>query len=49
MEKVVPAVTRADELGKQTAQPGDCVRRSGVGPQHIPATKIWFGRVSNAG
>ena len=30
-----------------TAQSGDCVRVSGVSIQHTPATKIWFGQVSN--
>ncbi|CAN0653701.1 cupin domain-containing protein [Nitratireductor aquimarinus] len=44
---VVPVVTRANELSDKTGQSGDCVRRSGVSPQHTPATKIWFGQVSN--
>ncbi|WP_048645682.1 cupin domain-containing protein [Nitratireductor soli] len=43
----VPVVTRANELSDKTGQSGDCVRRSGVSPQHTPATKIWFGQVSN--
>lgn len=43
----VPFVTRKGEEDKETGQSGDCVRVSGVGPQHTPATKIWFGRVSN--
>jgi uncharacterized RmlC-like cupin family protein len=46
-EPVVPVVTRAHALDGNTGQSGDCVRRSGVSPQHTPATKIWFGQVSN--
>lgn len=44
---VVPVVTRAGQEDAETAQSGDCVRVSGVGPKHTPATKIWFGQVSN--
>ncbi len=44
---VVPVVTRAGSLDETTLQSGECVRRSGVSPQNSPATKIWFGRVSN--
>ncbi|WP_180899115.1 cupin domain-containing protein [Martelella soudanensis] len=47
MEKVVPIVTRAGAEDKRTAQSDDCVRVSGVSPQHTPATKIWFGKVFN--
>lgn len=43
----VPVVTRGNALGGETAQSGDAVRRSGVSPQNTPATKIWFGKVSN--
>ncbi|NIX75939.1 cupin domain-containing protein [Microvirga terricola] len=46
-ERSIPVVTRATALDTGTAQSGDCVRHSGVSPQHTPATKIWFGRVSN--
>jgi len=46
-EDVVPVVTRANALDTNTGQSGDAVRRSGVSPQHTPATKLWFGRVSN--
>ncbi|ATG46887.1 cupin domain-containing protein [Celeribacter ethanolicus] len=46
-DQVVPVVTRAGELDETTLQSGECVRKSGVSPQHTPATKIWFGRVSN--
>jgi len=45
--KVVPVVTRAGEEDANTAQSGDCIRVSGVSIQHTPATKIWFGQVSN--
>lgn len=44
---VVPVVTRAGEEDTNTAQSGDCIRVSGVSIQHTPATKIWFGQVSN--
>ena len=43
----IPVVTRKGEEDKATGQSGGCVRVSGVGPHHTPATKIWFGRVSN--
>lgn len=43
----VPQVTRAGQEDTHTMQSGDCVRVSGVGPQHTEATKIWFGQVSN--
>ncbi len=46
-EKVVPVVTRAGREHTGTGQSGGAVRVSGVSPQHTPATKIWFGRVSN--
>lgn len=42
-----PVVTRRDSLDANTGQSGDCVRRSGVSPQNTPATRIWFGQVSN--
>ncbi|WP_426300094.1 cupin domain-containing protein [Arthrobacter sp. R-11] len=45
--KVVPVVTRAGQEDANTAQSGDCIRVSGVSIQHTPATKIWFGQVSN--
>jgi uncharacterized RmlC-like cupin family protein len=40
-------VTRKGEENTRTDQSGGCVRVSGVGRQHTPATKIWFGKVSN--
>lgn len=43
----IPVVTRKGEEDLGTGQSGGCVRVSGVSPQHTPATKIWFGRVSN--
>ncbi|WP_024367082.1 cupin domain-containing protein [Arthrobacter sp. TB 26] len=44
---VKPMVTKAGEEPGNTAQSGGAVRVSGVSIQHTPATKIWFGRVSN--
>ncbi|WP_108459690.1 cupin domain-containing protein [Devosia naphthalenivorans] len=44
---VVPVVTRKDQEDTNTEQSGGCIRVSGVGPAHTPATRIWFGRVSN--
>lgn len=44
---VVPVVTRAGHENSDTTQSGDCVRVSGVSVTHTPATKIWFGQVSN--
>ncbi|MEV4648563.1 cupin domain-containing protein [Saccharopolyspora sp. NPDC049357] len=43
----VPVVTRKGEEDGGTGQSGGAVRVSGVGPQHTPATKIWYGKVSN--
>lgn len=45
--QVVPVVTRAGEEDRGTGQSGGAVRISGVSIQHTPATKIWFGQVSN--
>ncbi|MEJ7647547.1 MAG: cupin domain-containing protein [Nakamurella sp.] len=45
--QVVPVVTRAGQESTDTTQSGDCVRVSGVSISHTPATKIWFGQVSN--
>lgn len=44
---VVPVVTRAGEEYEDTGQSGGAHRVSGVSIQHTPATKIWFGKVSN--
>lgn len=45
--RVVPVTTRAGEEDTSTGQSGGAVRVSGVSIQHTPATKIWFGQVSN--
>lgn len=45
--RVVPVVTKNGEEDRNTTQSGDCIRVSGVSIQHTPATKIWFGEVSN--
>lgn len=42
-----PVVTRGGEEHAGTGQSGGAVRISGVSPQHTPATKIWYGKVSN--
>jgi uncharacterized RmlC-like cupin family protein len=47
MQKVQPIVTRKGQEDRDTSQSGGAVRISGVSPQHTPATKIWFGKVSN--
>ena len=44
---VVPVVTRGGEEPGNTGQSDGAVRISGVGPQHTPARRIWFGKVSN--
>jgi uncharacterized RmlC-like cupin family protein len=44
----VPVVTKAGQEDRTTGQSGGAVRVSGVSIQHTPATKLWFGQVSNA-
>ena len=44
---VKPIVTRRDQEHRGTGQSGGAVRISGVSPQQTPATRIWFGKVSN--
>ncbi|GAA2227695.1 cupin domain-containing protein [Herbiconiux moechotypicola] len=44
---VEPVVTRAGHEYGDTGQSGGAHRVSGVSVQHTPATRIWFGRVSN--
>jgi len=44
---LVPVITRRNDESRDTGQSGGAVRISGVSPQHTPATKIWFGKVSN--
>ena len=45
--QVVPVITRKGHEYEGTGQSGGAHRVSGVSIQHTPATKIWFGRVSN--
>ncbi|MEU5764097.1 cupin domain-containing protein [Nocardia sp. NPDC047648] len=45
--RVVPIVTRAGQENRETAQSGGAERVSGVGRQHTPATRIWYGKVTN--
>ncbi|MCW5720309.1 MAG: cupin domain-containing protein [Devosia sp.] len=47
MTAIVPVVTRKGQENTETGQSGGAIRVSGVSPQHTPATKIWFGKVSN--
>lgn len=42
-----PVITRQGEEYGDTGQSGGAVRVSGVSIQHTPATKIWYGKVSN--
>jgi uncharacterized RmlC-like cupin family protein len=44
---VAPVVTRSGHEFDDTGQSGGAHRVSGVSIQHTPATKIWFGKVSN--
>ena len=46
-EPIVPVVTRAGHEYQDTAQSGGAHRVAGVSIQHTPATRIWFGKVSN--
>jgi uncharacterized RmlC-like cupin family protein len=45
--KIVPVITRHGHEFEGTGQSGGAHRVSGVSIQHTPATKIWFGKVSN--
>jgi uncharacterized RmlC-like cupin family protein len=45
--QIKPVVTRKNQEDRQTAQSGGAVRISGVSRQHTPATRLWFGKVSN--
>ncbi len=45
--RVRPVVTTSGAEFGDTAQSGGAVRVSGVSVAHTPATKIWFGKVSN--
>ncbi|MCX5187615.1 cupin domain-containing protein [Streptomyces sp. NPDC059837] len=44
---VVPFVTRGGLEGGATGQSAGATRVSGVSVQHTPATRLWFGKVSN--
>ena len=44
---VVPVVTRGGHEPDTTGQSGGATRISGVSVQHTPATRLWFGKVSN--
>jgi len=44
---VVPVVTRGGDEAGLTGQSEGATRISGVSIQHTPATKLWFGKVSN--
>lgn len=46
-EDDAPVVTRSGNEDQQTGQSGGAVRISGISPQHTPATRIWYGKVSN--
>jgi uncharacterized RmlC-like cupin family protein len=43
-----PVVTQKGQEDSNTSQSGGLALVTGVGPQHTPATKLWFGRASNA-
>lgn len=45
--RAVPVVTRKGHEAADTGQSGGAVRVSGVSIDHSPATKIWFGKVTN--
>jgi uncharacterized RmlC-like cupin family protein len=42
-----PVITRKGSEPTNTAQSGGLVLVTGVGPQHTPATRLWFGKASN--
>jgi uncharacterized RmlC-like cupin family protein len=44
---VVPVVTRGGLESGSTGQSEGATRISGVSSEHTPATKLWFGKVSN--
>ena len=43
---VVPVITKKGEEA-DTANSGGCIRVSGVGHDNTPATRIWYGEVTN--
>jgi uncharacterized RmlC-like cupin family protein len=44
---VAPVVTRGGSENPDTANSGGAIRISGVSIQHTPATRLWFGKVTN--
>ena len=44
---VMPFVTRAGDEPDRTGQSEGASRISGISIQHTPATRLWFGKVSN--
>ena len=42
-----PVITRKGHEHGNTGQSGGLKLMTGVGPQHTPATRIWFGKASN--
>ncbi|MEV6235327.1 cupin domain-containing protein [Lentzea sp. NPDC051838] len=44
---VAPVVTRGGTENPDTANSGGAIRVSGVSIQHTPATRLWFGKVTN--
>src|SRR5512146_465856 len=44
---VAPVVTRGGLEDGAAADSGGAIRVSGVSVQHTPATRLWFGKVSN--
>ncbi|MEV8510222.1 cupin domain-containing protein [Actinoplanes sp. NPDC051475] len=44
---VVPVVTRGGLESGLTGQSSGATRIAGVSPQHTPARRLWFGKVSN--
>ncbi len=42
-----PVVTRNGSENQNTNQSGGLRLVTGVGPQHTPATRLWFGKASN--
>lgn len=44
---VKPVVTLKGQEDSNTGQSGGCLRVSGVGHENTPATRIWYGEVTN--
>lgn len=44
---VQPQVVRPEQMSAETGQSGGAVRLSGVSANITPATRIWFGKVTN--